>query len=149
MTFKYRDDSVNSSLGVLAIRVAVGLPISLVVGFIGNIFNGIVVPSPAAGDELAFLIRTFVIGFAASTGGMVAWFNVFESKSGASLVWFTAGIGGLIGAVIAYFIGDSFIANNDLYIMNQQLTQTVIMGSAIGATAFAAILSLVSARIQK
>jgi hypothetical protein len=147
--YKYKSDGVNSSLGVLAIRLAVGVPIALVVGFVGNMINGIVVPSPTAGDDLAFFVRTAIIGFAAASGGMIAWFNVFESKSGATFAWFTAGIGGLIGAVVAYFIGDAYIRHPDVYILNQQLTQVVIMGAAIGSNTFSAVLSAVYARLGK
>jgi hypothetical protein len=144
--YSYKRDDVNSSFGILAIRLAVGVPISLVAGFVGNIFNGIIVPSPAAGDDLAFLFRMAVLGVAASTGGMVSWFNAFESKSGAFGIWAVGAIGGLIGAVVAYFVGDQYIVHPDVYILNQQLIQTVIFGAALGSNAFAAGLSWIVSR---
>ena len=58
--FSYRSDNVNSSIGALVIRLLVGVPIALVAGFAGNVVNGIVVPSPAAGDDVAFLVRMAV-----------------------------------------------------------------------------------------
>jgi hypothetical protein len=149
MDYEYKSDGVNSSLGVLATRVAVGVPIALVAGFVGNMFNGMVIPSPTAGDDLAFFVRVLVIGFAASTGGMVAWFNLYESKSGGALVWAVGGVGGLIGAVVGYYTGAAFIDHPDVYILNQQLTQVVIIGSAIGASVSAVALSLFSARSGK
>ena len=53
--------------------------------------------------------------------------------------------GGLVGAVIAYFVGGHYIDHPDVYILNQQLTQTVIFGAAIGSNVFAAGLSLYDA----
>lgn len=144
--FEYRRDAVNSSFGILAIRMAVGVPIALVAGFVGNIFNGIIVPSPVAGDDLSFVVRMFVLGVAASTGGMVAWFNAFESKSGGVGIWGVGVIGGLVGGIIAYIVGREFIDHPDLYILNQQLTQTVIIGTAIGSNLFAAALSVYGTR---
>ena len=149
MDYEYKSDGVNRSIGVLAVRVAVGLPIALVAGFVGNMINGMLIPSPGAGDELVFIVRTLVIGFAASTGGMVAWFNLYESRSGAALVWALGGVGGLIGAVIGYYVGDTYIKNHDVYILNQQLAQVVIIGSAIGSSVFAVVLSVVSSRSGK
>ncbi len=144
--YKYKSDGVNSSIGILIVRLLVGTPISLVAGFVGNIFNGIIVPSPTAGDELAFLARVAVLGYAASAGGMIAWFNALESKTGTFVIWFIAGIGGLTGATIAYFIGSVYIEHVDVYILNQQLTQVVIMGAAIGSNVVASIVAVLSTR---
>ena len=60
-------------------------------------------PSPVAGAELALTTRMTVIGIAASSGGMIAWFNLFESKNGGALVWIIGCIGGVAGAAVAYF----------------------------------------------
>ena len=147
--FSYRSDNVNRSIGALVIRILVGVPIALVAGFAGNVVNGIVVPSPAAGDDFAFLVRMAVLGFAASTGGMIAWFNSLESRLGAFTIWFGAGIGGLLGAVVAYFIGDGFIDHPDVYILGQQLTQVVIFGGALGSNLGAAVISVASTRLGR
>jgi hypothetical protein len=146
MTYTYKTDGVNGSLGVMAVRVAVGLPIGLVAGFVGNILNSIVVPSPVAGDNVAFLVRVFVLGFAASTGGMVAWFNLLDSKIGGVVVWVIGGLGGLIGGLVGYYVGDAFIDHPDVYILNQRLTQVVIFGAAAGSNVFSVVFSIVSAR---
>ena len=147
--FSYRSDNVNSSIGALVIRLLVGVPIALVAGFAGNVVNGIVVPSPAAGDDVAFLVRMAVLGFAASTGGMIACFNSLESKLGAFLIWFISGIGGMLGAVSAYFIGDGYIDHPDVYILGQQLTQVVLFGGALVSNIAAGIISLASTRLQR
>jgi len=147
--FEYKPDDINSSLGVLAIRLVVGLMIGLVAGYVGNMINGLVVPSPGAGDDIAFLVRMTVIGSVAAGGGMVAWFNAFDSKSGAASIWVVSAVGGLIGAVVGYFIGSSYIDHPDVYILNQRLTQVVILGSALGANAFAAIFTLLPVRFVK
>lgn len=144
--FEYKKDGVNSSLGILVIRLAVGIPLALVAGFVGNIFNGIIVPSPAAGDEFAFLVRMCVLGFGAASGGMVAWFNAFESKFGVFGIWAFGAIGGLVGGVIAYFVGGAFIDHPDVYIMNQRLTQTVILGTALGSNVLAAGFSVLASK---
>ena len=149
LNFKYRKDDVNSSLGILGIRLAVGTPISMVAGFVGNIINGLFIPSPAAGDEFAFAARMFVLSIAASTGGMVAWFNALESKSGAAAIWILAAIGGLIGAVVAYYVGSTYIDHPDVYILNQRLTQTIMLGAAIGSNVFAAVVSIARSRMPK
>ena len=148
-SYEYKTDGVNSSLGVLVIRIMVGLPIGIVAGFIGNLSNGLLVPSPAAGDNVAFIIRMLVIGSATAAGGMVAWFNVYESKSGATRLWAVASIGGTVGAIIAYFIGDAYITPPDVYILNQRLVQVVILGAGIGANVLAVIMSVVSARLGR
>jgi hypothetical protein len=119
----------------------------MVTGFVGNIFNGILVPSPAAGDELAFFVRMLLLGISASTGGMVAWFNAIESKSGATAIWIIAALGGFTGALIAYYIGSTYIDHPDDYILNQRLTQTIILGAAVGSNVFATIVSAIRARI--
>ncbi|HIN14544.1 MAG TPA: hypothetical protein EYM69_02750, partial [Dehalococcoidia bacterium] len=93
--FLYKTSIVETSRAILGVRVLVGLPIAAVAAFIGSIFNGILVPSPVAGDVLAFTVRMAVIGIFASTGGLIAWFNLFESKRGAVLVWIVAAAGGL------------------------------------------------------
>ena len=148
LNFEYRNDDVNSSLGILGIRLAVGIPISMVAGFVGNIINGIFVPSPIAGDEVAFLARMLVLGIAASTGGMVAWFNALESKSWAMGIWIIAAIGGLISAVLAYYFGSTYIDHPDVYILNQRLTQTIIIGAAIGSNVCAAGVSIIRSRMS-
>lgn len=148
LNFEYRNDEVNSSLGMLGIRLAVGLPISMVAGFVGNILNGMFVPSPTAGDESAFLARMLVLGIAASTGGMVAWFNAIESKSGATAIWTTAALGGLLGAIIAYYIGSIYIDHPDVYILNQRLSQGIMLGAAVGSNVLAASVSIIRTRMS-
>ena len=146
MTYTYKKDGVSGSFGLMAVRVAVALPIALVAGFVGNILNGMLVPSPVAGDNVAFIVRLAVLGFAASAGAMVAWFNLLDSKSGGVLVWVIGGVGGLVGGLVGYYIGDTFIDHPDVYILNQRLTQVVIMGAAVGANVFMVTLSIYSAR---
>ena len=114
----YKTSTVDSSSAILAMRVVVGPPIAPVAAFIGNIFNGIVVPSPVAGDVSAFLARIAVIGIFASTGALIGWFNLFESKRGAAVVWSVAVVGGFGGALAAYYIGDRYIDHPDVYILN-------------------------------
>ena len=149
LSFRYRNDDVNSSLGILVIRLAVGLPISMATGFVGNIFNGIFVPSPAAGDEYAFIARMLVLAIAVSTGGMVAWFNAIESKSGVMTIWIIAALGGFIGAVIAYFIGSAYIDHPDVYILNQRLIQMIMLGAAVGSNVLAATISIIRSRMPR
>ena len=144
--FLYKTGNTDASGGILAVRIAVALPISRVAAFIGNIFNSILVPSPVAGEISAFLVRMAVMGFFAATGGMIAWFNLFESKRGALLVWSVAGVGGLLGALVAYYIGDRYIDHPDVYILNQRLSQAVLLGAAIGANALATILAIMASR---
>lgn len=148
-SFKYRTDNSSGLYGVLLIRAAVGLPIGLVAAFVGNIVNGIAVPSPVAGDISAFIARMAVLGVFASAGGMVAWFNLLESRRGAVLVWAVGAFGGFVGAVVAYYIGDGRIEHPDAYILSQRLSQVVLLGSAAGATLFSTLLSVVLWRIGK
>ncbi len=147
--YKYKSGTTEGLGAILAVRLVVGLPIGMAAGFIGNIVNSIVVPSPVAGDISAFLARVAIIGIFASTGGMVAWFNLFESKRGAVLVWVVAALGGFGGAIAAYYVGDSVIENHDVYILNQRLTQTVILGAALGANALASLLALTASRLGR
>ena len=58
------------SLSVLLVRIIVGLVLGLAGAFIGLIFNGMFVPSPGAGDELAFIVRMLVLGIGAAAGGL-------------------------------------------------------------------------------
>lgn len=155
--YEYKSDSANGSLRILAVRNIVGLPIALVAGFAGNIINGLIVPSVAVGDLPAFLVRMFVIGAAASTGGMVAWFNLFESKRGGLFVWTVGTIGGFLGGVIAYQVGAGIVDNPDLVLsgkilgywtLNQRLVQVVILGSGLGSCIFVSILAVVSKRFD-
>jgi hypothetical protein len=147
--FLYKTSTVETSGAILGVRILVGLPLALVVAFIGTIFNGIIVPSPLAGDVLAFMVRLAVIGIFASTGALVAWFNLFESKRGAVLVWSVAGAGGLLGALAAYYIGDRYIDHPDVYILNQRLSQVVLLGAALGANAMATLLAIAASRLGR
>ena len=155
--YEFRSDSANSSLRILAVRNIVGFPIALVMGFVGNIVNGLVVPSAAVGDMPAFMARMFVIGAAASTGGMVAWFNIFESRRGGFLVWFIGTLGGFLGGIIAYQVGSGIVDNPDLVLsgkilgywtLSQRLVQVVILGAGVGSCLFVSVLSLFSNRFD-
>ncbi|NQW18364.1 MAG: hypothetical protein HQ478_12850 [Chloroflexi bacterium] len=123
------------SLSVLLVRIVVGVILGLVGAFIGMLFNGLVVPSPAAGDELAFFVRMLVLGFGAAGGALLAWFSLTETRVGTALTVLAAALSGTVGALIAYFIGDAVLDHPDLYILNQRLTQVVIFGAVLGANA--------------
>ena len=148
-SFLYKANTVDATRAILAMRVVVGLPIALVAAFVGNIFNGIIVPSPVAGDILAFLARIAVIGTFASSGALIGWFNLFESKRGAALVWSVASAGGVLGALAAYYIGDRYIDHPDVYILNQRLSQAILLGAALGANIMATLLAITSSRLSR
>ena len=155
--YEYKSDSANSSLRILLVRNIVGFPIALVMGFVGNIVNGLVVPSTAVSDFSAFAVRMFVIGAACSTGGMIAWFNMFESRRGGLLVWAVGTMGGFLGGIIAYEVGSGIVDNPDLVLsgkilgywtLSQRLVQVVILGAGVGACLFVSVLSLFSNRFE-
>ena len=155
--YEYKSDSANSSLRILLVRNIVGFPIALVMGFVGNIVNGLVVPSAAVSDFSAFAVRMFVIGAACSTGGMIAWFNMFESKRGGLLVWSVGTLGGFLGGLIAFQVGSGIVDNPDLVLsgkilgywtLSQRLVQVVILGAGVGSCLFASVLSLFSNRFD-
>ncbi len=155
--YEFRSDSANSSLRILAVRNIVGFPIALVMGFVGNIVNGLVVPSTAVGDMSAFMVRMFVIGAAVSTGGMIAWFNLFESKRGGLFVWIIGTLGGFLGGIIAYQVGSGIVDNPDLVLsgkilgywtLSQRLVQVVILGAGVGTCFFVSVLALFSKRFD-
>ena len=155
--YEYKPDSANRSLRILLVRNVVGFPIALVVGFVGNIVNGLVVPSAAVGEFSAFAVRMFVIGAACSTGGMIAWFNLFETKRGGLLVWSVGMLGGFLGGLIAFQVGSGIVDNPDLVLsgkilgywtLSQRLVQVVILGAGVGSCLFASVLSLFSNRFD-
>ena len=155
--YEYKPDSANRSLRILLVRNVVGFPIALVVGFVGNIVNGLVVPSTAVSDFSAFAVRMFVIGAACSTGGMIAWFNMFESKRGGLLVWSVGTLGGFLGGLIAFQVGSGIVDNPDLVLsgkilgywtLSQRLVQVVILGAGVGSCLFVSVLSLFSNRFD-
>ena len=147
--YEYTTGRANELTGVLTIRIVIGLPLAAVAAFFGNIFNGTLMPSPVAGSELAFITRITIVGIAASSGGMIAWFNLFESKSGSALVWVVGCIGGVAGATVAYFIGEGLIDHPDVFILGQHLSRVVLLGAAVGSNFFIIILSLTEARLGK
>ena len=155
--YEYKPDSANRSLRILLVRNVVGFPIALVVGFVGNIVNGLVVPSAAVGEFSAFAVRMFVIGAACSTGGMIAWFNLFESKRGGLLVWSVGTLGGFLGGLIAFQVGSGIVDNPDLVLsgkilgywtLSQRLVQVVILGAGVGTCFFVSVLALFSKRFD-
>ena len=155
--YEYKSDSANSSLRILLVRNIVGFPIALVVGFVGNIVNGLVVPSTALGDFSAFAVRIFVIGAACSTGGMIAWFNMFESRRGGLLVWVVGTVGGFLGCLTAFQLGSGVVDNPDIVLsgkvlgywtLSQRLVQVVILGAGVGSCLFVSVLSLFSHRFK-
>lgn len=148
-SFLYKTSTVEASGAILAVRIVVGLPIGVVAAFIGNIFNSIAVPSPVAGDASAFLARMAVIGIFAATGGLIGWFNLFESKRGAVFVWSVSAAGGLLGALAAYYIGVRVIDHPDVYILNQRLSQAILFGAAVGANFMATLLAIVTSRLGR
>lgn len=145
----YKSGTAETSIAILVVRVVVGMPVGLVAGFVGNIFNSVVVPSPVAGDVSAFVARMVVIGMFTATGGMLAWFNLFESKRGALLVWSISGVGAVLGALAAYYIGTRVIDHPDVYILSLRLSQAVLLGAALGSNAAAALLAIVASRIDR
>ena len=130
------------SLSVLAVRLLVGMVLGLMGAFIGTILNSLIVPSPAAGDEMAFTVRLLVLGFATAIGGLLAWFNLTESLAGTALTVIATGLSGAAGALIAYLVGRAVIDHPDLFILNQRLSQVVILGAVLGANSFAGGLGL-------
>ena len=155
--YEYKSDSSNTSLRILLVRNVVGFPIALVMGFVGNIVNGLVVPSTAVSDFSAFAVRMLVIGAACSTGGMIAWFNMFESKRGGLLVWSVGTLGGFLGGLIAFQVGSGIVDNPDLVLsgkilgywtLSQRLVPVVILGAGVGSCLFASVLSLFSNRFD-
>jgi hypothetical protein len=99
----------------------------------------------------------FVIGAACSTGGMIAWFNMFESKRGGLLVWIVGMLGGFLGGIVAYQVGSGIVDNPDLVLsgkilgywtLSQRLVQVVILGAGVGACLFVSVLSLFSNRFE-
>ena len=147
--YEYTTDRANRLTGVLTVRIIVGLPLALVAAYFGNIFNGVFVPSPVDGAELALTTRMTVIGIAASSGGMIAWFNLFESKNGGALVWIIGCIGGVAGAAVAYFIGEGLIDHPDAYILGKNISRVVLLGAAVGSHLAGTVLALVASRFGK
>ena len=155
--YEYKSDSANSSLRILLVRNVVGFPIALVMGFVGNIVNGLVVPSTGVSDFPAFAVRMLVIGAACSTGGMIAWFNMFESRRGGLLVWVVGTLGGFLGGLTAFQLGSGIVDNPDIVLsgqvlgywtLSQRLVQVVILGAGVGSCLFVSVLSLFSNRFD-
>lgn len=148
-SFLYKTGTTESSGAILAVRIVVGLPIGLLAGFIGGIFNNIVVPTRSEGDIPTFLAPLIVTALFAATGGMIAWFNRFDSKRGTGLVWAVSMAGALLGAFLAYYLGERYIGPVDLHILNRRLTQVVLFGAAVGANVTAALVAIVASRLGR
>ena len=155
--YEYKSDSSNTSLRILLVRNVVGFPIALVMGFVGNIANGLVVPATGVSDFSSFAVRMFVIGAACSTGGMIAWFNMFESRRGGLLVWVVGTLGGFLGGLTAFQLGSGIVDNPDIVLsgkvlgywtLRQRLVQVVILGAGVGSCLFVSVLSLFSNRFE-
>ena len=98
-----------------------------------------VVPTLTSGDIPAILAPLIVTGLFAAAGGMIAWFNRFESKRGVAFVWAVSTAGALLGAFAAYYIGDRYFGALDLHILDRRISQVVLLGAAFGANVMAAL----------
>jgi len=107
------------------------------------------VPTRSEGDIPAFLAPLIVTALFAATGGMIAWFNRFDSKRGTGLVWAVSMAGALLGAFLAYYLGERYIGPVDLHILNRRLTQVVLFGAAVGANVTAALVAIVASRLGR
>jgi hypothetical protein len=145
----YKTGTIESSSAILALRIVAGLPIALVAGFIGSIFNSVAVPTLSAGAIPNFLAPLFVTTLFAAAGGMIAWFNRFDSRQGTALLWAISTAGGLLGAFVAYYLGDRYIGPVDLHILNKRLAQMVLIGAAIGANVTAALVAVTASKMGK
>ena len=123
------------SLSVLLIRTLVGLILGVAGAFVGMLFNGLLVPSPVAGDEVAFIVRMLVLAIGAATAGLMAWASLTETRIGTVLAVLAAIAAGTGGAIAAYYLGDAILDHPDLYILNKQLSQVVLFGAVLGANA--------------
>mgnify|MGYP006919306989 CR=1 FL=1 len=145
----YKTGTIESSGAVLALRVIFGLPIALVAGFIGGVFNNVAVPAQIDGDVPDFLAPLIVTSIFAAVGGMIAWFNRFDSKRGTVLMWAVSTVGGLLGALVAYYIGDRYIGPVDLHVLNKRLSQAVLIGAAVGVNVTAAIVAISASKMGR
>ena len=148
-TFRYKTGKIESSGAVLALRIVAGLPTGILAGFIGSIFNNIAVPTRSAGDVPAIVAPLVVSSLFAASGGMIVWFNRFETRRGLALLWAASIAGAILGASIAYYAADRYIGPLDLHILNQRLSQAVLFGAAVGANTIAVVVSLEASRRGK
>ena len=145
-SFTYKTGTIESSRAIVAVRILVGLPIGVVAAFIGSIFNNIAVPNWSAGNVPVFLVPLIVTGLFAASGGMIVWFNRFESRRGVALLWAASTAGGLLGAFIAYYFGDRYGPPIDLDDLHKWISQLVLLGASIGANALAALVAVLASR---
>ena len=130
----------------MAVRIAVGLPVGIVAGFIGSIFNHIVVPTRTAGDIPDHVVPLVVTGLFAASGVMIVWINRFESRRGVTFMWTVAAVGALLGAFVAYYFADTFSPELDLHKLNKWVAQVVLLGASIGANTAATLFAVFSTK---
>lgn len=145
----YKRGTIESSGVILVLRIAVGVPIALFAGFIGRVFDSVAVPTIIGADIPNFLVPLIVTSIFAAAGGMIAWFNRFDSKRGTLLIWAVSTAGGLLGAFLAYYLGERYIGPFDLPVLNRQLAQAVVLGAAIGVNVTAATISISASKMGK
>ena len=147
--FPYKSGKTESSNAILIVRIAAGLPIGVVAGFIGSIFNIIVVPTRTAGDVPDHLAPLVVTGLFAASGVMIVWINRFESRRGIAFMWTMSTAGALLGAFIAYYFGDRYAPELDLHNLNKWVAQIVLLGASIGANTAAVLTATLAPKFNR
>jgi hypothetical protein len=147
--FPYKSGKTESSSAILIVRIAAGLPIGVVAGFIGSIFNIIVVPTRTAGDVPDHLAPLVVTGLFAASGVMIVWINRFESRRGIAFMWTMSTAGALLGAFIAYYFGDRYAPELDLHNLNKWVAQIVLLGASIGANTAAVLTATLAPKFNR
>lgn len=130
----------------LVIRTLVGFPFAYVGGFIGMIAGSLFIPSINQNDFLPLFIRVVLIGIGTTAGASVTWLTFLLEWPKRTVLIAASFVGGTGAGLIAFYSSEALTGNSDLYILVREITQSTIIGAAIGANALAVVIGAFAPR---
>lgn len=130
----------------VSVRSLVGLPLAYLGGFIGTITGSFLIPSITQDEFFPLLVRVMLIGAGTTIGALATWLTFlleWPKRSIMIAALFTAGTG---SGLIAFYWSEAFTGNSDLYILVREITQSTIVGAAIGTNVIAVAIGVAAPR---
>jgi hypothetical protein len=130
----------------LAVRSIVGLLISFIAGFLGMIVENYLIPPIGKSDFMALFWGVLIIALFAMTGAAFTWFNFLLDRRKTAFLLLASLTGGIVSGIIAYYWSENTTAGSDPYIQIREITQSTVLGVAVGTNLLPLVIGIVAPR---